>query len=375
MTGLQFSLQMILAMAVAGAVSYSLLSTFAAFAFLRIPRPIPKAGEPISVLKPLAGVDDGLEQNLRSFFEQDYRDFELIFAVRHELDACVPLLERLQKEYASVPSRLLITGESPYPNAKVFSLSGMFEVARHDLLVMSDSDIRVDCQFLARSAGEFADGSVSLATCPYFAIAGASFWSRMEAQGMNTTFWQGALTARLLDGMKFAVGPTIVARKKAIEAIGGVESVKDFLADDFELGRLAAESGANVVLSRNVVEHRIGSETARQNFAHRIRWGRTSRRSRPFGYGGQIFTYPLPLALFLLVVKPGWWPLAASAIGIRFLAGEIVARWVLGGRMNWILAPLEDLIGFVFWIAGFFGNSVSWRGRTYQLDRQGRGVA
>src|SRR5258706_10710428 len=297
-----------LALLLAGSLIYSALSVIAAMRYLAVAPASSGPREPISVLKPLSGLDEGLEENLRSFFEQDYPDFELVFAVRQDADPCVPLVRRLSAEYSRVPARLLLVGEPPYLHAKVFSLARLIAEARHELIVMSDSDIRVSSDFLRGVAGEFADGQAALATCPYRAVAGRSFWSRLEALGMNTTFWQGVLTARLLDGMKFAVGPTIVARRKAIDAIGGIERVKDYIAEDFDLGRLVAAAGFRVILSSHAIEHRIGSESISKNFAHRIRWGRTSRRSRPAGYIGQVFMYPLPLGLLLCAAVPHAWP-------------------------------------------------------------------
>src|SRR6266853_3258810 len=317
--GVGYAFYLILLFLLAGALVYSLLSVMAAIRYLAASAPKDVADpEPISVLKPLAGLDDGLEENLSGFFKQDYPNFELLFAVRQETDPCVPLVRRLCAEHVHIPSRLILTGEPPYPHAKVYSLARMLAETRHDLVVMSDSDIRVTPDFLRHVAAEFADGDTALATCPYRALPGRSFWSRLEAAGMNTTFWQGVLTARMIDGMKFAVGPTTVARRKAIDAIGGIERVKNYLAEDFELGKLIAEAGFRVILSSYVVEHRIGSETRPANFRHRIRWARTSRRSRPWGYVGQLFTYPLPLALLLVGAMPQWWPLLASTAVIRY---------------------------------------------------------
>ena len=366
---------MILLFLLAGALVYSMLSVVAAVRYLAASTPNDVADpEPISVLKPLAGLDKGLEENLRGFFEQDYPQFELLFAVRQETDPCVPLVRRMCAEHARIPSRLILTGEPPYPHAKVYSLARMLADSQHELIVMSDSDIRVTPDFLRHVAAEFAGGATALATCPYRALPGHSFWSRLEAAGMNTTFWQGVLTARILEGMKFAVGPTTVARRKAIDSIGGIERVKNYLAEDFELGKLIAEAGFRVILSSYVVEHHIGSETRTANFRHRIRWARTTRRSRPWGYFGQLFTYPLPLALLLVAAMPRWWPLLASTVVIRYASALFVSQVVLGARLDWALLPLEDLLGFAFWIAGFFGNSITWRGRTYRLDREGRAV-
>ena len=163
-----------------------------------------------------------------------------------------------------MPSRLIVTGEPPYPNAKVYSLDRMLAAARHELLVMSDSDIRVTRDMLhdhrRRVSGP---DSVALATCPYRAVPGRSIWSTLEAVGLNTEFIGGVLVARMLDGMKFALGPTIAARRETLERIGGFDAVKDFLAEDFVMGKLAAESGGGVILSSYVIEHRIGSAGVR----------------------------------------------------------------------------------------------------------------
>jgi ceramide glucosyltransferase len=166
-----------------------------------------------------------------------------------------------------------------------------------------------------------------------------------------------------------------VARRKAIDALGGIECVKDYIAEDFDLGRLAAEAGFHVILSSYVIEHRIGSENLASNFAHRIRWGRTSRRSRPSGYIGQIFTYPLPLALLFWALAPQWWPVVATTVAIRYASAWMTSQVVLGARLNWLLFPIEDILGLFFWIAGFFGNTITWRGRKYRIDRQGKAVA
>ena len=353
----------------AGSLVYCFLIIFAAMRFRRV---VPRSSaEPVSVLKPLSGADHGLETNLRSFFEQDYADFELIFAVRTEDDAAISVVRKLQSEHPGVAARLIVTGEPPYANAKVFSIDRMLAEARYGLLVMSDSDIRVDHGFLASIAAEFRDPAIALATCPYRAITGSSIWSELEALGMNTEFWGGVLVARMIEGMKFAVGPTIVARREVFPAIGGCERLKDYLAEDFVMGKLAAEAGCQVILARTVVEHHIGSETWKDTAAHRLRWVRSTRRSRPAGYAGQIFTYPLPLALLFCAVVPSSWPVLLITLVCRGFAAWAVARRVLATRVSWTLLPLQDLLSFCFWIAGFFGNTIQWRGRRYWLREDG----
>ena len=189
---------------------------------------------------------------------------------------------------------------------------------------------------------------------------------------MNTDFWGGALVARMLEGMHFAVGPTIVARRHVLDSFGGFARVKDYLAEDFVIGKFAAEAGHGVILSSYVIEHHIGSTTLVQNMAHRLRWARSTRRSRPAGYLGQLFTMLLPLALLVCIFFPAWWPVLPITLIVRALAAYMVAVRVLHARINWLLLPLEDLMGFCFWLAGFFGNTIAWRGRRYRLFADGR---
>jgi ceramide glucosyltransferase len=355
-----------------GSLVYCCMQIVAALRYLQVRPPTLLGTEPISILKPLAGLDLDLESNLRTFFEQDYPSFEILFAVRSESDPAVQVVSRLQREYSKIPSRLVITGEPPYPNAKVFSLECMMAAAGNDLLVMSDSDIRVTPDLLRTAAAEFQDARLGVATCPYRAVPGASFWSRLEATGMNTDFWGGALVARMLEGMRFAVGPTIVARRRVLQAIGGFARLKGYLAEDFVMGQFAADAGHGVILSSYVIEHHIGNATFAENIAHRLRWARSTRRSRPAGYIGQMFTMPLPLALIVCTFWPGWWPVLPVALVVRTVAAYMVSVRVLRARLNWPLLPIEDLIGFFFWLAGFFGNTISWRGRRYRLSADGR---
>jgi ceramide glucosyltransferase len=329
----------------------------------------------LSVLKPLHGADDGLEENLRSFFTQAYSNYEIVFAVRDAGDTAVPIVRKLQQEYTGVPSKLLTVGEPPYANAKVWSLERMAAETRHDLLVMSDSDIRVTQDMLAIVAAEFTDPEVGVSTCPYRAVAGKSFWSTLEAIGMNTEFLGGVLVARLVEGMKFALGPTLSARKQAIEDAGGWRYLSEFLAEDFVLGKAVAEKGWKVLLSSYVIEHRIGSAAFAVNARHRLRWYRSTRRSRPAGYVGQIFTNPLPLAVLLATIWPAWWPVLPLTAAMRALAAHATAGRVLHDPLSarlWYLVPLQDFLSFAFWVAGFFGSTITWRGRRYTVLADGR---
>ncbi len=359
---------------VAGSLVYCVLVIEAARRYLSVRPSVLERVIPISILKPLSGADEGLEENLRSFFTLDYPDFEILLAVRRGDDPAVAIVESLRRAYPQVPAQLLVVGEPPYANAKVFSLDRMMAAARNDVLVMSDSDIRVSPDMLRIVAREFQDPKLCVATCPYRAVAGRSFWSQLEAVGMNTEFLGGVLVARMLEGMKFAVGPTIVARKQALQEIGGFDRLKDYLAEDFVMGKFAADAGWKVSLSSYVVEHRIGSETLAANAAHRSRWARGTRRSRPAGYVGQLFTNPLPLAALLVMLRPEWWPVLALTVVIRALAAHATADAILNCTQRSWLIPVQDLLSFIFWIAGFFGNTIIWRGKKYYLQADGRFV-
>ncbi len=332
--------------------------------------------EPISILKPLDGLDEGLERNLRTFFEQGYGRFEILFAARRDNDPGLQLARRLSRDYPQIATGFFVTGEPPWPNAKVWSLELMMRAARHDLLLMSDSDIRVTPEMLDVVAAEFSDPKLGVATCPYRAVAGPSFWSELEALGMNTEFWGGVFTARLVEGgVRFAVGPTIAARRRVIEAVGGWDRLSRYLAEDFVLGQSAAEAGYGVILSSYVIEHRIGVQKLLPNLAHRLRWNRSTRRSRGAGYAGQVFTNPVPLALILVALTPQAWPALVFTALLRAWGAYEVASRTLAQRLDvrsWTLLPLQDLISFFLWIAGFQGDTILWRGREYRLLPDGR---
>lgn len=360
---------------VAGSLVYCVLTIVAAIRYRGVRPAQMHAAPPISILKPLAGAEEGLEENLRSFFEQQYPAFEILLAVRSSQDPAIAVVERVRARYPAVPSRLIVTGEPPYPNAKVYSLDRMLAAARYDLVVMADSDTRVTPGMLSTIAAEFDDEKLGMATCPYRVVPGRSFWSTLEAIGLNTEFLAGVLVARMLEGMKFALGPAIAARRETLERIGGFDAVKDYLAEDFVLGKLAADHGYGVILSSYVIEHRIGAQSFAANLRHRLRWNRSARRSRPWGYIGQVFTHPLPLALLLCAVSPAWWPVLAVTALLRAAAAWATAGHVLDDsltRRQWWLVPLQDAASFLVWCAGFFGNTILWRGRKYWLLRDGR---
>jgi len=365
----------VLSVLLAGSLVYCCLVVAAARSYRGKRAGAPAAPLPVSILKPLRGVDEGLREHLRSFFAQDYPVFEVIFGVDRPDDPALAVVAEVRREFPRVDCRCLVTGDPPYRNPKVFSLERLAEAAKYDLLVMSDSDIRVTPDMLSIIAAEFQDPKLGLVTCPYRAVPGRSFWSRLEAMGMNTEFMAGVLVARLVEGMKFAVGPTIAARKRVLEAIGGFQRVKDYYIDDFLLGKYAADQGFGVELSAYVIEHHIGGQRMLPNLKHRIMWLRGTRRSRPKGYFGQAFTYPIPYALLVCAAQPEWWLALVLALALRGLAAWAVGVWVLRDpltRRRWWLLPLQDILAWLFYLLAFFGNTIIWRGRRFELLPDGR---
>ena len=360
-----------------GGVIFYLLVLAALRRFRRELPPPENFTPPISILKPLAGLEENLEENLQGFFEQDYPQHQILFAVRQADDPAAEVVRRLLQRYPQQDAELVTTGEPRFPNAKVWSLHRMAERARHEILVISDSDIRATPRYLRGIAASFADPLVGVSSCPYRAVPGPEgaprFWSLLEALTLNTEFWCGVLAARLVEGVKFAIGPTMSLRREYLNRMGGFAVVGEYLAEDFVLGQRADRHGYGAELSPHVVDHCIGGQAFRANWRHRVRWARSTRRSRPWGYLGQVFTIPLPFALVLLAGPAA--PLAAVVVAARAAVASAVAGNLLGDpltRRYWWLAPAADLASLAVWILGFFGSTVEWRGRRYILSKDGR---
>jgi ceramide glucosyltransferase len=267
-----------------------------------------------------------------------------------------------------------VAGVSPFPNAKVWSLRALTAEAAYQTIVMTDSDIRLKPNSLRRVVAELEQKDVGLVTCPYRASSGPSIWSRMEALGLNTEFLAGMLTARLLNGMDFAIGCTIATRKAELDLIGGLENLQNYLAEDFMMGNRMRKSGRKVILSRCVIEHYIGNDRMMSNWRHRVRWARSTRRSRPWGYIGELFTKTTAISLALWIVAPAAWGLALIGLAFRWGAEWAAGVWVLNDPMvekYWFLLPFEGIASFVTWVLGFFGKTIDWRGRRLVIQKDG----
>ena len=367
---------------VLGAVSslgFYFLSGVGIVSFLRSKPRIGHPGHgplpPVSFLKPLKGIDPHIWEAFCSHCELDFPDYELIFGVSDPQDPAIPFVHRLQKQYPQRRIELVICPLDFGTNRKLSTLAQMLPAARHDVLVVNDSDIRVAPDYLQRVTAPLTDPKVGMVTCLYRGIAGETVGSRMEALGISTDFVPGVLSARIVErGLHFGLGSTLAFRRDDLRATGGFESMLDYLADDYELGRRIAALGKRIELSAVVVDTFLPAYSLRQFFDHQLRWARSVRGARSGGYLGLVLTYGIPWALAALVASRGdlrvWWLLATTAVA-RLAVGSMSSLLVLGDGLttrDFFLWPLRDLIAPVVWVLGLFGNRIVWRGEVFYLD-------
>ena len=336
---------------------------------------------PVAVLKPLHGMEPLLEQNLESFFRQDYPRFELIFGARHRTDPALWVVDALRQKYPGVKTRIVLSGEPAYPNAKVYVLEKMVAAAHYPYLVITDSDVQVKPNFLAQVVRPLLDSSVGMVTCLYRGVPSGGWSSRLEALGMSVEMSSGVLVAEMLEGMKFALGPGMATRKDVLFRFGGIKSLGAYCADDFLLGQLTDAVGKKVVLSRHVIDHVAMNRSVPASLAHQLRWMKSTRFSRPLGHAGSSLTFAMPFGLLGLAagIAMGSRTLGFGLLSVAVL-NRVVQSIVIGwgalrdSRSLWFcwLYPVRDLLGFLLWAASYFGTGIVWRGEHFQLAAGGK---
>jgi len=382
--------QFLLLIAILGLVSstgFLLLVTVAAYRFrararaASSHRPADADFPPVSVIKPVFGLEPMLEENLESFFQQDYPTFELIFGARSADDPAMAVVNQLCRRYPHINVRCVYSGEPIYPNPRVHSEQKMIAAAEHDYLVIGDSDVRVSRDYLRNVVAPLRDPEVGLVTCIYRGKPSGGLWSRLEAAGFSVELTSGVLVADLLEGMKFALGPTTATRKDVLARIGGIGVLADYHSDDYEIGRRIDDAGYRVVLSEVVIDH---ITLNRAMISRQIRWMRSTRFSRPAGHIGNGLTFATPFALLGFTVAAAWgyWMLAgillAWGFANRWLQAVVVGRGVVRDpelRHYGAYYPLRDLLGFLFWLASFTGRNFTWRGEPYRFGPGGRVIS
>ncbi len=329
---------------------------------------------PVSILKPLKGTDPEIYQSFRSHCLQSYPEYEIIFGVSDPNDPVVELVERLKQEFPERTIQLVVCHEILGTNTKVSNLVQMLPAARHEYLIVNDSDIRVGPDYVRRVVAPLADARVGLVTCLYRGIAGPTLGSRLESVGISTDFSAGVLAARQVeDGIRFGLGSTLAFRARDLQAIGGFEVCADYLADDYEIGKRIAALGLEVALSEVVVDTFLPPYTLREFVDHQLRWARSVRDARRWGYVGILLTFGLPWVLLTLALAHGarWvWELFVMVATARLVMAFVVGRVVLEDRqltrLFW-LVPLRDIVALLVWISSFAGHRVAWRGDSFTL--------
>lgn len=360
-----------LALPALAAAAYYLLAAIAAALWKTGPASSNLPEIPISILKPVHGRDPRFLEAIRSHAQQEYREFEILFGVSDAQDAAIADIERLRREFPQLPISLHVVSTKA-PNAKAGVLASLAKHARHPLLLVNDSDIKVEPGYLRTVTAPLADAQVGLVTCLYRAAA-ESAASRAEALGIATEFAPSVLVARLLGVAEFALGSTMAFRAETLREIGGFEAIAEYIADDYQLGRHISLRGYRIHFAPAVVETNLGSCTWGQTWRHQLRWSRTIRVSRASGYYGYVVTHATLWAL--VAFAAGQWAAGAAALGLRLLAGVWIGAGILQDRgvaRRFWLIPLRDLFGFAVWLCGAFGNQVDWRGQKLRLRPDGR---
>ncbi|HYN15709.1 MAG TPA: bacteriohopanetetrol glucosamine biosynthesis glycosyltransferase HpnI [Terriglobales bacterium] len=338
---------------------------------------------PVTLLKPVHGIEPQLRDSLESFFRLDYPRFEIIFGARTTDDPAFTIVRELMRIYPHVPVKLVTSGEPTWPNAKCWSLQKMAEEASHECLVISDSDVEVAPDYLRQLIPALLEPGVGCVTTVYRGKPTDGLWARLEALGMSVEMTSGVLVAEMLEGMKFALGPTMAVRREALQGIGGFATFADYCSDDFLLGKEIAAAGYKVILSPHVIDHVILHVTLRQSLAHQTRWMKSTRYSRPAGHLGMALTFAMPYGVLGLLAG------AASGrllLGMILFAVAFLNRTLLSVIAGWgalhdsrslaccWLYPLRDLMGFGFWMASYLSDRILWRGEQYRLEVGGRMV-
>jgi ceramide glucosyltransferase len=379
------ALRVLLGLCLAAFCAYAGIAVWAARRWHRARRPLdPAWTPPVTILKPVRGVDAEAYENFASFCRLDYPAdrCQLLFAALDPADPALALARRLQAEFPQVDIGIVDGSRSPLRghNLKVRNLAAMLPVAKHDLLVLCDSDMRVQPDYLRRVVAPFQQNSdrgggwgVGLVTCPYRGHRAQSFAAILEALGIGADFIPSTLVSRALEGVSFAFGSTIALPRAVLAEIGGFEALADELADDFRLGNGAHRAGYEVVLSDYVVDDVLGRERFAAMWARRLRWARTVRACRPAGYTGSFITHGTALALLFLGAtgfSPLGWAAFGTVLAVR-LATALLITLRYTGDPNIArclpLLPLSDLLSFALYVTSYGGSHISWRGERFRL--------
>jgi ceramide glucosyltransferase len=364
-------------------LAYYMVATLAAVRFLSSEREKTFGAytPPVSVLKPVRGVDFASYENFKSFCLQDYPEYEILFCVNDLDDAAVPLIRRLAEDFPQRSIRLLSNAPHIGSNRKVNSLTLLAREAKYELLMQSDGDVRVEANYLREMAAPFERAETGVVSCLYRGITQKNIWAEIEALGAATDFFGGVLVADWLEGATFALGASVATTKTWLAKIGGYEGIANVLADDYEIGNRVVKAGGRVMLSREVVETMYPALTVGKFWEHQVRWARTVRLCRPASYVALLFTHGLPWAIAGAIMSQsaaGALLFMAAYVVLRLTMARTVGVWGLRdetARRKWWILPLRDLLQFAVWVGSFFSDRIVWGDAEFKLSKNGEMVA
>ncbi len=341
----------------------------------------PSEGLPsLTVLKPVRGADGHTYENLKSFIMQDYTSFQIVFGVADPSDQGLAVAQRLMAENPDKDISVVVSGRETGPNKKVSNLANMYENAKHDILVIADSDMRVGPDYLGEVADGFHDPSVGLVTCLYRGAYPENLGAAFEALTIDTDFLPSVIVAERLEGLSFALGATMAVRRDALSKIGGFAPLADRLADDYWLGNMVKGAGYGLRLSGYVVDSVQGRESFMGYFSHQLRWGRTYRVCRPKGYFLSVLTKGTAFSLMFLLASgfsPTGWSVVGANLLLRYGQAFYMERVFIKGpgitAWFWLL-PVKDVLSALIWLLSFTGDVVTWKDESFKIDREGRMV-
>lgn len=349
-----------------------LLTVWATRRFTQLPpvAPLPPDRQlPVTVLKPLHGLDFALEENLRSFCRQDYPEFQIVFGFARATDPALPVVEALRREFPQLDIQIVVDPARPFCNQKVCNLANMLRAARHPWLVLVDSDMRVQPDYLATVTAPLADAGVGAVTCLYRGLAEDGLgWSRLGALHIDFEFLPQALLGHRLGVGDGCFGATIALPRSVLDRLGGFAAIGDQLADDHALGQAVLRSGLRLELSPYLVDTVVHEPTFGDLLAHELRWARTVLLVQSFGYVGSLLTHLVPLALLLAAMLPARAAVAIVllAIGLRWLAARAEATALRVTAPNPLTLLARDLLSFAVFVASFFPQKLIWRGHKFK---------
>lgn len=355
-------------------IAYLLIAALMVFRLAARRPPAPALWPAVSILKPLHGDEPGLHENLASFVQQDYPgEMQLLLGVQLPSDTAIPVAEALIAAFPDRDIRLVVDERHRGRNRKVSNLANLAERARHEVVVLADSDMRVGPDYLGRVVASLAQPGTGVATCPYHGLPEAHLPARLLALGIDTHFLPGVAMSVGLGIGHPCLGSTIALRRETLDAVGGFAAIADALADDHELGRRVRRLGLRIAMTPFSIGHVCAQADASGLIAQEVRWSRTIRQIEPLGHLGAITTHPLPFGLLAFALAPGLatGALVAAAITARLgLCLAVERAFGLRPHPYWLL-PARDLLSLVVYAASFLGRSVSWRGLHFDVARDG----